>query len=127
MVLLAGQLGAGKTLVAAGVADGLGVDEPVTSPTFVIVRSYQGFLPVHHADVYRLDTTGEWDDLDLLTLAAEGVLLIEWGDAVAGAVPADHLLVEIAVVDEKTRRISLIPHGSWSRRPLWDLAGRGMA
>ncbi len=60
---------------------------------------------MHHADVYRLDTTGEWDDLDLLTLAADGVLLIEWGDAVAGAVPADHLLVDIAVVDEKTSRI----------------------
>jgi tRNA threonylcarbamoyladenosine biosynthesis protein TsaE len=121
VVLLAGPLGAGKTLVAAGVADGLGVDEPVTSPSFVIVRSYQGFLPVHHADVYRLESTGEWDDLDLLTLAADGVLLVEWGTAVAGAVPGDHLVVDIAVLDADRRLITLVPHGSWRRRPLQEL------
>ncbi len=121
VVLLAGPLGAGKTLVAAGVADGLGVDEPVTSPSFVIVRSYDGFLPFHHADVYRLESTGEWDDLDLLTLAADGVLLVEWGTAVAGAMPGDHLVVDIDVVDEEERRITLVPHGSWRRRPLREL------
>lgn len=122
VVLLVGPLGAGKTLVAAGVADGLGVDEPVTSPTFVIVRSYRGFLPVHHADVYRLDSTGEFDDLDLLTEAADGVLLIEWGNAVAGAVPADHLVVDIEVLDADRRQISLVPHGSWGHRSLEDVA-----
>ena len=121
VVLLAGPLGAGKTLVAAGVADGLGVDEPVTSPSFVIVRSYHGFLPFHHADVYRLESTGEWDELDLLTLAADGVLLVEWGTAVAGAMPGDHLVVDIDVVDEEERRITLVPHGSWRRRPLREL------
>lgn len=121
VVLLAGPLGAGKTLVAAGVADGLGVDDPVTSPTFVIVRSYAGFLPLHHADVYRIDSTGEWDDLDLLTMAADGVLMVEWGDAVAGSVPDDHLVVEISVLDERTRSIAFIPHGAWAGRPLAEL------
>ncbi len=59
VVLLVGPLGAGKTQVAAGVADGLGIDDPVSSPSFVIVRSYVGFLPLHHADVYRLGSTAE--------------------------------------------------------------------
>ncbi|CAN5389808.1 MAG: tRNA (adenosine(37)-N6)-threonylcarbamoyltransferase complex ATPase subunit type 1 TsaE [Acidimicrobiia bacterium] len=122
VVLLVGPLGAGKTQVAAGVADGLGIDDPVSSPSFVIVRSYVGFLPLHHADVYRLGSTAEWDDLDLLTMAADGVLLVEWGNAVAGAVPDDHLVVDIAMVGDHERSIAFIPHGGWSSRPLWELS-----
>ncbi len=121
VVLLVGRLGAGKTLLASGIAEGLGVDEPVTSPTFVIVRSYEGFLPVHHADVYRLGSTGEWDDLDLPSMAADGVLLIEWGDAIASAIPADHLVVSVRISDGDSRRIELVPHGEWRRRPLEEL------
>ncbi len=118
VILLVGRLGTGKTLLASGIAEGLGVEEPVTSPTFVIVRSYDGFLPVHHADVYRLGSTGEFDDLDLFATADEGVLLIEWGNAIAAAVPDDHLVVELIAAGDETRLIRFAPHGDWCDRPL---------
>ena len=82
VVLLAGRLGAGKTVFAAGVGEGLGVEEQLTSPTFILARTHEGFLPVVHADVYRLGTSAEFEDLDLPEQARDGVLLIEWGDAV---------------------------------------------
>lgn len=121
VVLLAGRLGAGKTLMASGIAEGLGVEEPVTSPSFVLVRSYDGLLPVHHADVYRLGSIAEFDDLDLLAETQDGVLLIEWGNAVANGVPADHLLVELAVADDETRHIRITPHGAFCERSLEEL------
>lgn len=121
IVLLAGRLGSGKTVFAAGVADGLGVDEPVTSPTFVLVHEHQGFLPVIHADVYRLGSSAEFDDLELPSAADDGVLLVEWGNAVASSVPPDHLLVELVVVSETERRIELTPMGTWDTRPLEEI------
>ncbi len=122
IVLLVGRLGAGKTLMASGIAEGLGVEDRVTSPSFVIVRSYDGLLPVHHADVYRLGSIGEFDDLDLLTEAGDGVLLIEWGNAVAGGLPVDHLVVELRVADgDETRHILITPHGTFCERSLEEL------
>ncbi len=122
VVLLVGRLGTGKTLLASGIAEGLGVQEPVTSPSFVIVRSYDGFLPLHHADVYRLTSTGEFDDLDLFSSAADGVVLIEWGDVVAGAVPPDHLVVHMQIAADGTRELAFTPVGDWQGRPLDGLA-----
>ena len=122
IVLLAGRLGAGKTMFAAGIGEGLGVEEPLTSPSFILARAHEGFMPVVHADVYRLGSSAEFEDLDLPEQARDGVLLIEWGDVVAHGVPDDHLLVEIGVVDESTRRFRFIPAGSWLRRPLGELS-----
>lgn len=122
VVLLAGRLGAGKTLLAAGIAEGLGVDEQVTSPSFVLVRSYEGFLPLIHADVYRLGSLGELDDLELLDAARDGVLLIEWGNAVVSGVPDDHLLVEIEIGQGDERAIHLVPRGAWKARPIQELS-----
>lgn len=121
VVLLSGRLGCGKTLFVSGVAEGLGVQEPVTSPSFVIVQQYDGFLPIYHADVYRLGSLGEFDDLDLGASAEEGVLLIEWGNAVAAGVPADHLVVEIEIEGESQRRFRFVPVGTWADRSLEDL------
>lgn len=121
VVLLSGRLGCGKTLFVSGVAEGLGVQEPVTSPSFVIVQQYDGFLPIYHADVYRLGSLGEFDDLDLGASAGEGVLLIEWGNAVAQGVPADHLVVEIEIDGESQRRFRFVPMGTWADRSLEDL------
>jgi tRNA threonylcarbamoyladenosine biosynthesis protein TsaE len=118
VVLLSGRLGCGKTLFVSGVAEGLGVQEPVTSPSFVIVQQYDGFLPIYHADVYRLGSLGEFDDLDLGASAGEGVLLIEWGNAVAQGVPADHLVVEIEIEGETQRRFRFVPVGTWADRSL---------
>lgn len=121
IILLTGRLGSGKTLFAAGLAEGLGVDELVTSPSFVLVNSYRGFMPFTHADVYRLGSSAEFDDLELPAEAADGVLAIEWGDAIAARVPPDHLVVRIDIIEGDRRRILLSPMGSWAARPLREL------
>lgn len=117
IVVLAGPLGCGKTLFTGGLAAGLGVEETVTSPSFVLVRQYDsGFLPLIHADIYRLTTRNEFDDLDLIAQAAEGVLVIEWGDAIEPTLPADHLRIDFEILDDDTRRITFVPAGSWVSR-----------
>ena len=121
IVLLAGRLGAGKTLFAAGIGEGLGVEEQLTSPSFILARSHAGFVPVVHADVYRLGTSAEFEDLDLPEQARDGVLLIEWGDVVAHGVPDDHLLVRIDIAGESKRVFEFTPSGSWVNRPLGEL------
>ena len=88
VISLVGDLGAGKTAFAQGVARGLGVEGPVTSPTFTIVQEYQGRLPVAHVDVYRLDTVQDLYDLGFDELVDDGrVTIVEWGDLVAPALP----------------------------------------
>jgi tRNA threonylcarbamoyladenosine biosynthesis protein TsaE len=105
---LCGPLGSGKTLFAGGIASGLGVEEPVTSPSFILARQYtSGFLPLIHADIYRLSTRNEFEDLDLIDDAGDGVLLIEWADAIDGVLPSDHLRVDIVVDDDDSRVITL--------------------
>ena len=119
VIELSGGLGAGKTLFTGGLAAGLGVDEPVVSPSFVLVRHYDsGFMPVVHVDVYRLGSLNEFDDLDVFELAAGGVLVIEWGNAVESTLPEDHLRVEFEVLDDEPRVIRLVPSGSWVTRDL---------
>jgi tRNA threonylcarbamoyladenosine biosynthesis protein TsaE len=96
LVVLAGDLGTGKTAFAQGFARGLGVDEPVTSPAFILVRTYEGRLPMAHMDVYRLDHMQELVDLGIAELLDDGgVTLVEWGDAVTPALPADFLEVRL--------------------------------
>lgn len=122
IVLLAGRLGAGKTLFAAGIGEGLGVEEPLTSPSFMLARAHEGFLPIVHADVYRLGSSAEFEDLDLPEQARDGVLLIEWGDAVAAGVPEDHLTIRIEITGETERLFRFVPSGVWTKRPLGELA-----
>ena len=122
VVVLAGGLGAGKTLFTGGLAAGLGVDEPVVSPSFVLVRQYHsGFMPLVHVDVYRLGSMNEFDDLDVFELAEDGVLVIEWGDAIESTLPDDHLRVEFTVRDNEERTLRLVPSGSWSQRDLGEV------
>lgn len=119
VVVLAGGLGAGKTLFTRGLATGLGVDEPVVSPSFVLVREYRsGFVPVIHADVYRLGSMNEFDDLDVLEMSKDAVLVIEWGEAVESALPADHLRVEFQVEADESRTLRFIGEGEWASRDL---------
>lgn len=120
VIVLAGSLGAGKTLFTGGLASGLGVDEQVVSPSFVLVRQYRsGFLPLVHADVYRLSSFNEFEDLDVFEQARDGVLVIEWGNAIESAVPADHLRVDIEIEDDEARSLRISPFGSWVDRD-WD-------
>ena len=121
VILLAGDLGSGKTAFVSGLAEGLGVEERVTSPSFVIVKRYDGLLPLVHVDVYRLGSSGEFEDLELIEEAEDGVLAIEWGHAVSSSVPADHLLIEFSVADDECRTLTIIPKGRWNSRPLKEL------
>jgi len=122
VVLLSGGLGAGKTVFASGIAEGLGVEDPVTSPSFILARRYRGLVPMVHADLYRVNSSGEVDDLDLTAEAADGVLVVEWGDVAENRLGRDALLVGIAADDDGTRVITLTPHGSWAARPLGEVA-----
>lgn len=120
VIVLAGPLGAGKTLFAGGLASGLGVEEQVVSPSFVLVRQYMsGFLPFFHADIYRLNSFNEFEDLDVIEQARDGVLVVEWGDAIEATLPADHLRVRIEVGEDDSRVISIEPFGSWQGRD-WE-------
>jgi tRNA threonylcarbamoyladenosine biosynthesis protein TsaE len=122
VILLAGDLGTGKTAFAQGFGRALGVTEPITSPTFTLVHSYDtGGLTLHHADLYRLDQLSEVADLALGELAEDrGIVLVEWGD-VAESTFGDHLVVRLATVDADAdaRVIQITPVGrSWSWR--WE-------
>ena len=112
IVLLAGSLGAGKTVFASGIAEGLGVDERVVSPSFVLVRRYQGLIDMVHADLYRIGSSAELEDLDLLSDSEQGVLVVEWGNAAEQSFPEDHLLVNISAADDQVRTVQLSPRGS---------------
>ncbi len=119
VVLLSGDLGSGKTTFAQGFGRGLGVVGPIVSPTFTLVRSYDGRLPLVHCDVYRLDHLQEVIALDLPELLDEGgVALVEWGDVIASAVPPDFLEVRMEFGEsEDERRFGLRVVGpSWSSR-----------
>lgn len=132
VILLAGDLGTGKTAFAQGYGRALGVIEPITSPTFTLVHSYDtGGVTLHHADLYRLDQLAEVVDLALGELAEHhGIVLVEWGD-VAESTFGDHLVVRLAAVmgDADARIIEITPvGGSWSRRwaPLQDAVAAWM-
>jgi len=134
LVLLAGDLGAGKTAFVQGFARGLGIVEPVTSPAFVLARAYPGRLTLLHLDVYRLEHLQELHDLGISELLDDGgVTVIEWGDVVASALPADFLEVRITPgPDDDERLLSFRWVGSsWPNRAAglrraveaWTVAG----
>ena len=114
VVSLVGDLGAGKTAFAQGLAHGLGVTGPVTSPTFTIVQEYDGRIPIAHVDVYRLETVQDLYDLGFDELIDDGrVTIVEWGDLIAQALPPDHLVVRIDPGDADTERVlELSFHGA---------------
>lgn len=119
VVLLSGDLGAGKTTLVQGFARGLGVTEPVVSPTFILVRTYHGRLTLVHADAYRMDNLREVTDLDLPELLDDGgVALVEWGDVIAPVLPADYLEIRLEFGDgDDDRHISARVVGpGWASR-----------
>ncbi|MBV8159758.1 MAG: tRNA (adenosine(37)-N6)-threonylcarbamoyltransferase complex ATPase subunit type 1 TsaE [Acidimicrobiia bacterium] len=106
LLLLAGDLGAGKTTFVQGFGRALRVEEPITSPTFVIVHTYAGAFPVVHVDAYRLEHLQELLDLGLGELLDdEGVTLIEWGDVVIPALPPEFLEVRLELGEDDDARV----------------------
>lgn len=139
VLLLVGDLGAGKTTFAQGFGRSLGIEEPITSPTFTLVRQYPvrgtGVPPVEtliHADVYRLDHLNEITDLGIGELVEDGgVALVEWGDAAAPVLGDDALTVRIEAVDDaadaddERRRVTISSSGArWDDR--WDRLVEGL-
>ena len=105
LVVLSGDLGAGKTTFAKGLARALGVTEPVTSPTFTIVQEYDGRVPLAHVDVYRLTRIQELHDLGFEELLESRVTVVEWGEAIALVLPRDRIEVQLALGDDDDQRI----------------------
>lgn len=120
VILLAGEMGSGKTAFAQGFGRALGVTEPITSPTFTLVHSYDtGGVTLHHADLYRLEQLSEVAELALAELAEfHGVVLVEWGDVVE-SVFGDHVVVELEPIadDLIARRVRISAAGAtWASR-----------
>lgn len=115
IVVLRGNLGAGKTALTQGIGRFLGIND-VTSPTFVISRSHKGRIPLIHVDAYRLLDSGaqgfEIDDLDLDTAREDAITVIEWGEEVAQRLHEDYLLIDITFgAGEDERLVTLSGHG----------------
>jgi tRNA threonylcarbamoyladenosine biosynthesis protein TsaE len=119
VILLSGELGAGKTAFVQGFGAGLGVKEQITSPTFTLAHQYEGAMTMHHLDVYRLERLAEMDDIGVSELLdGEGVVLIEWGDAVAPVLPRDYLEITMTYGegdDERELELRCVG-GRWTAR-----------
>lgn len=118
LLVLVGPLGAGKTALTQGIGAGLGVREPVTSPTFVIARVHRdGRIPLVHVDAYRLGGHADVDDLDLDVTVASSVTVVEWGQGMVEQLADEHLEVRLDRGEDDVRTVVLVPHGTgWEQR-----------
>lgn len=102
VVCMYGDLGAGKTAFAQGMAEGLGIDEPVTSPTFTIINEYEGTLPLYHFDVYRVgDSAGMVETGFDEYIDGDGICVIEWAELIEDILPDDRINVTISRLPER--------------------------
>ena len=110
VICLNGELGSGKTVFVKGIANALGITESITSPTFTIVKEYDGELPLYHFDVYRLD--GNTDSIGIEEyFNKNGVVIIEWADTISDVLPEERLDIKFKVVGENKRVLVITPHG----------------
>lgn len=110
IICLNGELGTGKTIFAKGVAQALGIEDNITSPTFTIIKEYNGELPLYHMDVYRLN--GKTDGIGIEEYFYKGgIVIIEWADTIKDILPKNRLDIEIKAIDEDKRLFIITPHG----------------
>ena len=109
VICLDGDLGSGKTLFTKGFAHALGIDE-ITSPTFTIIKEYDGELPLYHMDVYRLEDSSEEIGIEEY-FDKGGVTIIEWAEIIEDILPEERLDIKIKITGENSRVLVLTPHG----------------
>lgn len=110
VITLNGDLGAGKTTFTQGFGKGLGVTRNVNSPTFTIMKQYQGRLPLYHMDVYRLEDTG--DDIGLEEyINGDGVAIVEWSNLIESSLPTERLAITIERIGDEERQLTFVPVG----------------
>ena len=125
VLLLAGDLGAGKTCLTQGIGKGLKVAEAVKSSSFVLVNEYTGRLKVYHADLFRLEDPREVAELALEESAADGVLIVEWADRAIEEMPKEYLLIRFEIVDDGERRLHFEACGQRYLELLGEIGQRG--
>ena len=114
VVALVGELGGGKTTLVKGIVQGLGVTDrrAVKSPTFSLVHTYEGRMPVYHFDAYRLEDTQEMLDIGSdEMISGDGVAIVEWADKVSGCLPKEYLQITLTAVSAHERKIELRIYG----------------
>lgn len=110
IICLDGELGSGKTIFTKGIANALGINETITSPTFTIIKEYDGELPLYHMDVYRLD--GNIDGVGIEEYFTKGgVVVIEWAETIKDILPKERLNIKFKILDENKRVLILKPYG----------------
>lgn len=121
VLVLTGQIGAGKTTFVQGIAQGMGADSrSVASPSFVLIREYPGRIPLFHVDLFRLDELPEAEMLGLDEYyESEGVTLIEWGRKIPELLPSEFMEICFEVIDPSTRKLLLVPHGTRYEKRDW--------
>lgn len=110
IICLDGELGSGKTIFTKGIANALGIKESITSPTFTIIKEYEGELPLYHMDVYRLN--GDISNVGIEEYFTKGgVVVIEWASMIKDYLPEERLDINFKVINENKRVLVMHPHG----------------
>ena len=110
IICLNGELGSGKTVFTKGFANALGIKETVTSPTFNIIKEYDGELPLYHMDVYRLDGNASGVAIEDY-FNKGGVVIIEWANTIKDILPEKRLDIKFKIAGENSRVLVIVPHG----------------
>lgn len=122
VICLDGELGAGKTSLTQFIADEFGVKEHIVSPTFTIIKEYEGKLPFYHMDVYRIGSEDDMYELGFDEyIYSEGVTIIEWADLIRGILPQERINIKIIRIDDRKRGINIEGEGPVYEKLLKEL------